>query len=142
MVGIAGEQVGESLPDEQAGAHAAGKNPDDMPVLVEQFVTVGNADEARRAAELWRFLPKAFKAYHNVCDPAEIQRRAEAELPLEKVVADWAVGTDPAPHIEAIEKLFDSGATIVNIHTGQADQKRAIDFYGTKVLPHFAKRAV
>ena len=36
------------------------------------------------------------------------------------------------------QELFDSGATIVNIHTGQQDQKRAIEFYGSKVLPHFA----
>ncbi|MBV8392975.1 MAG: TIGR03557 family F420-dependent LLM class oxidoreductase [Alphaproteobacteria bacterium] len=125
----------------QEGARAAGKNPADMPVLVEQFVTVGDKREAEQAAELWRFLPKAFKAYHKLPDPAEIQQRAEQELPLEKVTADWSIGTDPKVHIEAIEKLFDSGATIVNIHTGQRDQKRAIEFYGSKVLPHFAKRA-
>ncbi|SKA36681.1 TAT-translocated F420-dependent dehydrogenase, FGD2 family [Enhydrobacter aerosaccus] len=124
-----------------AGARAAGKNPADMPVLVEQFVAVGDKRDAARAAELWRFLPKAFKAYHNICDPAEIQRRAEAEQPIDKVTADWPVGPDPKVHIEAIEKLFQSGATIVNIHSGEADQKRAIEFYGAKVLPHFAPRA-
>jgi hypothetical protein len=56
-------------------------------------------------------------------------------------MADWPIGTDPKLHIEAIEKLFGSGATIVNIHAGQADQKKAIEFYGTKVLPHFRKQA-
>jgi len=125
----------------EAGARAAGKSPADMPVLVEQFVAVGDKSKAEQAAELWRFLPKAFKGYHNIQDPAEIQRRAEAELPLEKVMSDWPIGTDPKPHIEAIEKLFASGVTIVNIHAGQTDQKRAIDFYGTQVLPHFAKQA-
>jgi hypothetical protein len=43
--------------------------------------------------------------------------------------------SDPAVHIEAVQKLFDSGVTIVNVHSGQADQKKVIDFYGNSVLP-------
>ncbi|MBS0550617.1 MAG: TIGR03557 family F420-dependent LLM class oxidoreductase [Proteobacteria bacterium] len=125
----------------EAGAKAAGRNTADMPVLIEQFVAVGDKSVAEQAGELWRFLPKAFKGYHNIADPKEIQRRAEAEIPIDKLTADWPIGTDPEPHIAAIEKLFKSGATIVNIHAGQADQKKAIEFYGTKVLPHFRKQA-
>jgi alkanesulfonate monooxygenase SsuD/methylene tetrahydromethanopterin reductase-like flavin-dependent oxidoreductase (luciferase family) len=45
----------------EAGARNAGKNPSDMPVLIEQFVVVGDEKDARQAAELWRFIPKAFK---------------------------------------------------------------------------------
>ncbi len=125
----------------EAGAKAAGKNTADMPVLIEQFVAVGDKSVAEQAAELWRFLPKAFKGFHKIADPAEIQRRAEEEVPLGKVMSDWPIGTDPKLHIAAIEKLFKSGATIVNIHAGQADQKKAIEFYGTEVLPHFRKQA-
>ena len=62
----------------EGGARDAGKNPADMPVLVEQFVVVGDKDEAQRAAEFWRFLPKAFKKYYNVADPAEIQQQADS----------------------------------------------------------------
>ena len=36
---------------------------------------------------------------------------------------------------KVINELFASGATIVNIHCGQADQARMIDFYGREVLP-------
>ncbi len=94
----------------EAGAKAAGKSTADMPVLIEQFVVVGDKSEAEEAARLWRFLPKAFKAYYDIREPAEIERRADRELPLDKVIADWSVGTDPAIHIAAIQKLFDSGA--------------------------------
>jgi TAT-translocated FGD2 family F420-dependent dehydrogenase len=125
----------------EAGALAGGKNPADMPVLIEQFVAVGDKAVAEQAAELWRFIPKAFQGYHDIHDPAEIQRRAEAEVPIDKVISGWPIGTDPKTHIQAIEKLFDSGATIVNIHAGQADQKGAIEFYGSKVLPHFQRAA-
>lgn len=119
----------------EAGARAAGKNPQDMPVLVEQYVVVGGYTEAQQAARLWRFGPKAFKSYYNVADPAVIQQRAEQETPLDEVTADWATGTDPRVHIAKIHELFDSGASIVNIHSGQADQQSVIEFYGRNVLP-------
>jgi F420-dependent hydroxymycolic acid dehydrogenase len=124
----------------QQGARDEGKNPDAMPVLVEQFVVVGDRAEAENAARLWRFLPKAFKGYYNVLDPQTIEEKAGTELPTDKVIADWTVGTDPEVHLAAIGKLFDSGATIVNIHSGQADQHKVIDFYGRLVLPRLADR--
>ena len=96
---------------------------------------VGNQSEARAAAELWRFGPKAFKEYYNVWVPQTIEQRADAEVPLEKVYEEWPVGTDPNVHLKTITELFQSGATIVNIHSGQADQKKVIDFYGKEVLP-------
>jgi F420-dependent hydroxymycolic acid dehydrogenase len=123
----------------ESGARAAGKTPGDMPVLVETFVVVGEQAEAQTAAKLWNFIPKAFKGYHNIPDPAQIERRAEAELPLPKVYGEWTVSTDPNAHVQAIKKLFDSGATIVNVHSGQPDQQKAIDFYGKEVLPLLKK---
>ena len=124
----------------EAGAREAGKDPAEMPVLVEQFVVVGDEFDARAPAELWRFLPKAFKSYYEIADPATIQKRAAAELPIDKVIADWIVSPQPEEHIAAINELFDSGATIVNIHSGQADQQKIIEFYGNYVLPELAGR--
>jgi TAT-translocated FGD2 family F420-dependent dehydrogenase len=120
----------------QDATYAAGKNPDDMPVLVEQYVVVGGDTEARKAAELWRFGPQAFKSLYNVRDPAEIQRRAVAGTPLDQVMKGWPVSTDPAPHIQKIHELQESGVSIVNIHAGQSDQRRVVEFYATRVLPH------
>jgi hypothetical protein len=95
-------------------------------------------NDAAKAAALWRFLPKTFKTYYKMPDPAAIERRAGEEQPLDKVFADWPIGTDPAIHIAALQKLFDSGATIVNVHSGQA---KVIDFYRHSVLPEFAQGA-
>ncbi len=119
----------------ESGARDAGKNPAEMPVLIEQFVIVGDTAEAKQAAELWRFIPKAFKGYYNIHDPAEIQRRAESEQPIEQIIKEWPVGTDANLHVTKIKQLFDSGANIVNIHSGQQDQARVIEFYGSHVLP-------
>lgn len=119
----------------EAGARAAGKDPAQMPVLAEQYVIVGGKPEAEKAAELWRFGPKAFKKYYNVRDPQEIHKEADAEVPLEQVYADWPVSTDANVHIKAVNELFESGVTICNIHTGQEDQEKVIQFYGKEVIP-------
>ena len=119
----------------QNGAKSAGKNPQRMPVLVEQFVVVGDEKDAAAAAQLWRFIPKAFKGYFNIRDPEAIEKRADKELPLQEIYSKWPVSTDPDVHANALLKLFNSGATIVNIHAGQPDQMRVIEFYGTRVLP-------
>ena len=131
----------EHKSDWEQAARDAGKDPAKMPVLIEQFVVVGDKDEAKKWAELWRFLPKGFDGLYDLHDPAEIQRRAEREIPLDDVIAEWTVGSDPGQHAEAIDTLFESGATIVNVHAGQNDQKKAIGFYGSEVLPRVTKRA-
>jgi coenzyme F420-dependent glucose-6-phosphate dehydrogenase len=123
----------------EKGAHDAGKNPAGMPVMIEHFVVVGDETDALLAAEQWRFIPKAFKGYFNVRDPAEIQRLAESEISLEQLTGQWPVSTDAEEHIAAIQKLFDSGVSIVNVHSGQADQQKVIAFYGSEVLPRFSR---
>jgi TAT-translocated FGD2 family F420-dependent dehydrogenase len=122
----------------EAGAKAAGKDITQMPVLVEQYVVVGNDNDAKVAAQLWRFGPKSFESYYNVRDPEKILELANSEIPLEKVYSDWPVSTDPADHIKVVTELFQTGASIVNIHSGQPDQRRVIDFYGREVLPKIA----
>jgi TAT-translocated FGD2 family F420-dependent dehydrogenase len=125
----------------EAGARSAGKDPGSMPVLVEAFVVVGDQSDAQVPAKLWNFIPKAFKGYQNIPAPAEIERRAQAELPLPKVYGDWTVSADPDAHVQTIKKLFESGVTIVNIHSGQPDQRKVIDFYGREVIPRLKGRA-
>jgi TAT-translocated FGD2 family F420-dependent dehydrogenase len=123
----------------ESGARDAGKDPSQMPVFVESFVVVGEKKDAEQAAQLWRFIPKAWNPYYNVRDPQVIEQRANAEVPLEKVMEGLTIGTDPAVHIKAINELFDSGATEVHIHSGQTDQKRVIEFYGREVIPQLRK---
>ena len=128
----------------EAGARGAGKDPAAMPVMLEHYVVVGDQAEARQAAENWRFTPKAWeqgRGYFNIVDPAEIQKRAEAEVPLDQLIAKWPASVDPAVHIKAVKELFDSGVSIVNIHSGQADQERVIKFYASQVLPKFHQGA-
>lgn len=118
-----------------AGAAAAGKDPARLPVLLEHFVVVGDKKDAEEAAQLWRFLPKAWKPYFDIRDPQTIEQRVNAEVPLEKVYEEWPVSTDPDVHVQALTKSFNDGATTVLVHSGQHDQRRVIDFYAQHVLP-------
>lgn len=128
-------------PEWQAGAREAGKNPDEMPVLVEQYVVVGGEAEAKQAAELWRFGPKAFKTLFDIPSPVRIQQEADAQIPLQEVMQEWPIGTDPAKHVAKIHELFDSGVSIVNVHAGQRDQRKVVEFYGERVLPNVRQPA-
>ena len=121
--------------DWEQAAREAGKDPAKMPVLVEHFVVVGDREEAKRWAELWRFLPKGFEGLYELADPAAIHQRAERDVPLDDVLSSWTVGSDPQQHADAVRELFESGATIVNVHAGQDDQRKAIEFHGSEVLP-------
>jgi G6PDH family F420-dependent oxidoreductase len=123
----------------EQGVKDARKDAAQTPVLVEQYVVVGDRSEAECAAALWRFGPKAWNPYYDVRDPKTIQERADREVPLETVYEKWPVSTDPGIHVEAVTKLFESGATMVNIHSGQQDQMRVIEFYGKNVIPRLRK---
>lgn len=122
-----------------AGARAAGKNPASVPVLLEAFVVVGTQRDAEEAAAYWRFLPDAWKTLYREPDPERILHRAEIEIPLEEVYKDWPISTDPNVHVQALQKLFDMGATQVFVHSGQLDQQRVINFYAQSVLPRWKR---
>lgn len=145
---MAGEQGDGLITDEQGvtsqemrqafaeGARAAGKQIDHLPVLVEQYVVVGDCAEAERWAPLWQF-KTGTKQYLEYADPVAIERDARQQQPLDKVIASMTVGADPEPHRAALKKLLDAGATHVFIHSPQQDQRRVIEFYAKEVLPSF-----
>lgn len=115
-----------------AGAHAAGRDPTHLGKRAELFAVVGDSSQANRAASLWRFTAGAI----DQPNPVEIQRAAEAN-PIEKVLSNWTVGTDPATHISAVQAVLDAGA-VPFMHFTQDDPLTAIEYYRTKVLPKLA----
>lgn len=113
----------------ELGAQASGRDPSTLGKRMELFAVVGDQSEINAAAELWRFTAGAV----DQPNPVDIQHAAESN-PIDKVVARWAVGTDPATHISAVQAVLDAGA-IPFMHFGQREPAAAIDFYRTQVLP-------
>ncbi|WP_433222301.1 TIGR03557 family F420-dependent LLM class oxidoreductase [Dactylosporangium sp. CS-047395] len=118
-----------------AGARAAGKDPDAMPKYVETLAVVGGEAETEYAAEQWRFTVGSFGDLLYEPNPETIQAKAEQRWPLPQVYAKWPRGTDPEPHIKNLQQIIDAGGTPF-VHSGQSDQRRFLDFYGKRVLPH------
>ena len=112
-----------------AGAQTAGRDPASLGKRAELFAVVGDNAEAARAAALWRFTAGAV----DQPNPVEIQRAAESN-PIDKVLANWTVGTDPATHINAVQAVLDAGA-VPFLHFPQDHPITAIQFYRTNVLP-------
>lgn len=112
-----------------AGAQAVGRDVATLGKRAELFAVVGDNAVAARAATLWRFTAGAV----DQPNPVEIQRAAESN-PIDKVLAGWTVGTDPARHIEAVQGILDAGA-VPFLHFPQDDPGVAIEFYRANVLP-------
>ena len=115
-------------------ARAAGKDPGQMPKLVELYVTVGGRDDALAAAPLWQFGPVAWQLL-NEPDPRVIQRQAEKLATLNQVISRWVISLRPADHVDAIRELAAGGVTDVYVHSAQPDQTAVIEFYGRHVIP-------
>lgn len=112
-----------------AGAQAAGRDPATLGKRVELFAVVGDNAAAAGAAGLWRFTAGAV----DQPNPVDIQRAAESN-PIDKVLSNWTVGTDPAAHIKAVQAVLDAGA-VPFLHFPQGNPLTAIDFYRANVLP-------
>jgi alkanesulfonate monooxygenase SsuD/methylene tetrahydromethanopterin reductase-like flavin-dependent oxidoreductase (luciferase family) len=110
-----------------------------VPVLVESFVVVGEKKDAEKPAQLWRFLPKAWNPYYEIRDPKTIRERAGKEVSMEEIFGEWTISADPERHAKSVQELFESGVTMVHIHTGQDDQRKVIEFYGEHVIPKLGK---
>lgn len=117
------------------GRRPAGKETRQMPIVIEHWALFGDEAEAKQLAELWRFNPKAWEKYVHNPDPADIERQARKDVPIEEAYKEWAIGRDPQVHIQKIRSLLDAGATQIFVHSAQPDQKAFIDFYGREVLP-------
>lgn len=132
----AGDFMKKSLRDAFAkGAHAAGKNPATMPKLVEQFVGGGQQDR-RRAGR------PAVAVHRRPVDQARVRAGPGPHPGVGRAMVDPVAGVralagqhrSGRPH-QGSPALLAMGATPY-IHSGQADQRRVLNFYGQHVLPH------
>jgi F420-dependent hydroxymycolic acid dehydrogenase len=128
----------EVLASWKEGVRASGRDPADLPKVVEHWAVVGDESMAKEAAEKWRFAPKAWNAgFFDNMSPADIEERANNDVPLASVYKDWVVSEDPEEHIRAIRFLAQREATHIVVHIPMTDQSRVIDFYGKNVIPAF-----
>jgi coenzyme F420-dependent glucose-6-phosphate dehydrogenase len=117
----------------------AGKEPGEI-VVQAQFSWAEDDDAAFEGAKVWKGAqPDEFYTddWH---DPRKMQEEAERQISDDDLREALIISSDPEVHIERIREAEQLGATtmaLMNCSGNEPD--RAIDVYGSKVLPALAK---
>jgi coenzyme F420-dependent glucose-6-phosphate dehydrogenase len=94
-------------------------------------------EEAFKSATFWRatLIKNVFDS--DISDPRKLQRKAEKEVPDEKLKQSIQITTSIEDCIRSIEEYFKAGFTRVYIHSTSPDEIKFIQMFSKKVMPHF-----
>ncbi len=94
-------------------------------------------DKAIKSASFWRatLIEDIFDT--DISDPRKLQRKAEKEVPDEKLGEAIQITTSIEDCIKSIEEYFKAGFTRVYVHSTSPDEVRFIQMFSKKVMPHF-----
>src|ERR687896_11610 len=73
----------------------------------------------------------------DISDPRKLQRKAEKEVPDEKLKQAIQITTSIDDCIKSIEEYFKAGFTRVYVHSTSPDEIKFIQMFGKKVMPYF-----
>jgi coenzyme F420-dependent glucose-6-phosphate dehydrogenase len=118
------------------GARAAGKDPTDMPRLVEIHAHyTDNIDAAiQEQLKYWAssYIPALFD--QKIYSPGMAQENGEVIGP-DIVKKMSCFSTNPDDHIKFVEQYVNMGFNTIYMHCGGPDQRSFIENYGKHVLP-------
>lgn len=128
------------LPNVAAGLEKAGRAPDAFDRMIEMKVSFDT--DRKRALEdtrNWGALALSQQEKHNVEDPIEMERLADA-LPVERTASRWIVSGDAEEHVEKLKEYIEMGFNHLVFHAPGDDQARFLKLYAGQVLPLLRKR--
>jgi coenzyme F420-dependent glucose-6-phosphate dehydrogenase len=128
------------LPNLAAGIEKAGRAPDAIDRMIEMKVSFDT--DRKRALEdtrNWGALALSQEEKHNVEDPIEMERLADA-LPVERTASRWIVSDDAEEHVAKLKDYIDMGFNHLVFHAPGADQARFLNLYAERVLPLLRNR--
>jgi coenzyme F420-dependent glucose-6-phosphate dehydrogenase len=129
------------LPAVREGAEKAGRQIDDLDLLIEVKVSFDDDHEkARQDTRHWGALALTPDEKTGVEDPIEMQRLSD-ELPVERTASRWIVSSDHDEHAEKITEYLDMGFKHLVFHAPGPDQERFLRLYSEKILPQLRNRA-
>jgi coenzyme F420-dependent glucose-6-phosphate dehydrogenase len=96
-------------------------------------------DVAFKSANFWRatLIKNVFDS--DISDPRKLQRKAEKEVPDEKLKQAIQITTSIDDCTKSIEEYFKGGFTRIYIHSTSPDEMKFIQMIGKKVMPYFNK---
>ncbi len=113
-----------------------GREPGEI-IMHSGMAWAEDGDAALQGARRWKptQLPELY--IDDISDPADMQRRADAQMTDEAFAREgFIVSADAEEHVERVREIADLGATVVCLQLiGQADPLGTIAMYGDTVLP-------
>ena len=119
-------------------AEKEGRGLDSLGKIAEYKVSYSESyDEAFKSANFWRatLMKNVFDS--DISDPRKLQRKAEIEVPDEKLKQVIQITTSIDDCIKSIEEYFKAGFTRVYVHSTSPDELKFIQMFGKKVMPYF-----
>lgn len=129
------------LPNLELGLETSGRagNPD-YDRMIEMKVSYDtDRDRAMQDTRFWGALALTQDEKHNVEDPLEMERLADA-LPVERAASRWIVGTDPDEVVERIGSYVKLGFNHLVFHAPGPDQRRFLDLFARDIAPRLRER--
>ena len=118
----------------EEGAHAAGRDPDAMPRMIEIKVSYDHDRAyAEEACGWWAALALSGEEKSGVEDPIEMERLADEHR--DRASTRFIVSDDPDEVVDRIRPYVELGFDELIFHAPGADQARFLEQFARDVLP-------
>jgi coenzyme F420-dependent glucose-6-phosphate dehydrogenase len=119
-------------------AEKEGRNQNSLEKIAEYKVSFADDyDQAFKSTAFWRatLIKNVFDS--DTSDPRKLQRKAEKEVPDEKLKQAIQITTSIEDCIKSLEEYFKAGFTRVYVHSTSPDEIKFVQVFSKKVLPYF-----
>ena len=119
-------------------AEKEGRNQRSLEKIAEYKVSFAeDYEQAFKSTAFWRatLIKNVFDS--DISDPRKLQRKAEKEVPDEKLKQAIQITTSIEDCIKSLEEYFKAGFTRVYVHSTSPDEIKFIQEFSKKVLPYF-----
>jgi coenzyme F420-dependent glucose-6-phosphate dehydrogenase len=138
-VGAPLEKIGGLFDKFAEGAREAGKDPDQMPKVLQLHLSWAETDEEALANAMTEWpnggmkFPKAdIRSPHDFAQMAKLVREEDFE-------GRMVISSDPDEHRAAIQRFVDLGFDRVYLHNVGRNQERWIEVFGEQVVPKLVR---
>ena len=138
-VGAPLEKIGGLFDRFAEGAREAGKDPDQMPRVLQLHLSWAESDEEALANAMTEWpnggmkFPKAdIRSPHDFAQMAKLVREEDFE-------GRMVISSDPDVHRAAIQRFVDLGFDRVYLHNVGRNQERWIEVFGEQVIPKLVR---
>ncbi|MBA0124902.1 TIGR03557 family F420-dependent LLM class oxidoreductase [Haloechinothrix sp. YIM 98757] len=133
--GASMDKLGGILDNLAQGARKAGRDPDDIPKLLQVHLSWADTDEQAwsQAIEQWpnggMKFPKA-----DVRSPFDFEQMAKL-VRRDDFAGRMVISSDPDEHRASLQKFIDAGFTRIYLHNVGRNQREWLEVFGREVLP-------